>query len=229
MKKGGEIIVLSVGGSLIVPGEIDSEWIKGFKAVIEKFISKGYKFIIITGGGRTARNYQNAAKQVSKLDSEDLDWLGIHSTRINAHLMRTIFKDKAHSKIIKDPNEKIDFNEKILIAAGWKPGCSTDYDAVLIAKNFKVKKLANLSNINYAYDKDPRTNKDAKIIKETSWKEFRKIVGDKWDPGLNSPFDPVASKEAEKLGMEVAILNGKNLSNFEKYLENKDFIGTIIK
>jgi uridylate kinase len=229
MKKEDKIIVLSVGGSLIVPNDIDHEWIKGFKSTIEKFLAKGYRFIIITGGGKTARNYQNAAKEVSRIDNEDLDWLGIHATRINAHLIRTIFKSHANPTIIKNPNEKIKFKEKILIAAGWKPGFSTDYDAVLLAKNFKVKKLVNMSNIDYAYDKDPRKFSDAKIIKNISWKEFRKIVGNKWDPGLNSPFDPVASKEAEKQKMEVVILNGRNLANFENYLNSKEFIGTIIR
>jgi len=222
-------IVISMGGSLIVPNEINAEWINSFKKIIEKHISKGYKFIIITGGGKTARNYQAAAKKITELTRDDLDWLGIHATRINAHFIRTIFRDFACPKIIKNPNEKIIFKEKILIAAGWKPGFSTDYDAVLIAKNLKIKKIVNLSNIDYVYDKDPNKFKDAKKIKNIYWKEFRKIVGDKWDPGLNSPFDPVASKEAEKLKMEVAIINGSNLDNFEKYLGEQNFVGSIIK
>jgi len=231
MKKEAEnkIIIISVGGSLIVPDEIDSKWLTEFKKIILKYISKGFRFIIITGGGKTARKYQNAAKEIAQLDNEDVDWIGIHSTRLNAHLMRTILRGYSHPKIIKDPTEKIDFTEKVLIAAGWKPGCSTDYDAVLLAKNFGVKKLANLTNIDYVYDKDPKKFKDANLIEEITWKSFRKIVGDKWDPGLNAPFDPIASKESEQIGMEVAIMNGKNLENFEKYLNNKKFIGTIIK
>jgi uridylate kinase len=228
-QKDKKIIVISVGGSLIVPEEIDTNWIKEFKAMIEKYISKGFRFILISGGGKTARKYQNAAKEISGLTSDDLDWLGIHSTRLNAHLIRTIFRQLAHPQIVKNPTEKIEFKEKVLVAAGWKPGFSTDLDAVFLAKNFKVKKVINLSNIDYVYDKDPRKFSDAKVIKEISWEGFRKLVGNKWDPGLNAPFDPIASKEAEKLGLEVAIMNGKNLENIEDYLENKQFIGTIIK
>lgn len=222
-------IIISVGGSLIVPEEIDTIWIKGFKELVDKYLAKGYRFVIITGGGKTARKYQNAAKEVAGLSGDDLDWIGIHSTRLNAHLMRTIFKENANPRIIKDPTEKINFKDKIIIAAGWKPGCSTDYDAVLLAKQFGIKKLANLTNIDYVYDKDPRKFKDAKKIENISWKDFRKIVGDKWDPGLNAPFDPIAAKESEKIGLDVAIMNGKNLENLEKYLNDKKFIGTIIK
>jgi uridylate kinase len=228
-EKEDKIIVISVGGSLIVPEDIDSGWLSEFKQLIDKKISQGYRFIIITGGGKTARKYQNAAKDIAGLTGEDLDWIGIHSTRLNAHLVRTIFRKEAHPQIIKDPTKKIKFKENILIAAGWKPGFSTDFDAVLLAKQFKVKKLINLSNIDYVYDKDPKKFSDAKIIREISWKEFRRIVGNKWDPGLNAPFDPIAAKESEKMHLEVAIMNGKNIKNIEDYLDNKQFIGTIIK
>ena len=224
-----ETIIVSVGGSLIIPQEIDVQWLYTFKKLIERFLARGFKFIIISGGGKTARNYQSAARELGELKSDDLDWLGIHSTRLNAHLLRTIFKKYANNRVIKDPTKNILFKEKILIAAGWKPGCSTDYDAVLFAKNLGSKKLVNLSNIDYVYTKDPKKFKDAKPVEKISWKDFRKIVGSKWDPGLNAPFDPIASREAEKLCLEVAIINGKKLKNLENYFESKKFTGTIIK
>ena len=220
------LIVISVGGSLIVPEKIDTGFLKAFKNLILRYIKRGKRFVIICGGGRIARDYQKSAELVTNLTKGDIDWLGIHCTRLNAHLLRTIFYKQAHPKIIKNPLEKIDFKEKILIASGWKPGCSTDYDAVLIAEKLGIKKLVNLTNIDYVYDKDPRKFKDAKPLKNLSWKEFRNILPKKWDPGLNAPFDPIAAMEAEKLKLEVAIINGKNLKNFDNYLEDKEFIGT---
>lgn len=224
-------IVISVGGSLIVPNEIDYLFLKEFKNLIINYLKKGKRFVIICGGGKTARKYQEAAKKIVNLNKEDVDWLGIHGTRINAHLLRTIFREFAYPKIIKNPNEKIKLNkkEKIVVAAGWKPGFSTDYDAVLLAKNFKVRKLVNLTNVDYVYDKNPKKFKDAKPLKQISWNFFRKLLPKKWDPGLNVPFDPIAAKEAQKLGLEVVIMNGKNLKNFDSHLKNKEFIGTVIK
>jgi uridylate kinase len=139
-----------------------------------------------------------------------------------------VFGTKAHEKIVDNPNRKIDFKEDILVAGGWKPGCSTDKDAILLAKNLRVKKVINFTNIDYVYDKDPRKYPEAKPIRSISWKDFRKILPREWSPGLNSPFDPMAAKEAEKLGIEVAVLNGKNFENFENYLNKKHTIGTII-
>ncbi len=45
---------------------------------------------------------------------------------------------------------------------------------------------------------------------------------------MNKPFDPIVSREAEKLEIEVAILNGKKLRNLENYLGEKKFAGTVI-
>ncbi len=224
-----ELIVLSVGGSLIVPDQIDTGFLKDFKALIEKKISEGKRFIIITGGGKTARRYQDAAKNVSKLESDDLDWLGIHATRMNGHLLRTIFKGYANPHVIKDPTAEVEFKEKILVAAGWKPGFSTDYDAVLLAKKFGAKLVINLSNIDYVYDKDPNKFKDAKRLETISWKDFRKIVGNEWNPGLNAPFDPIASREAEELKMTVIIANGAKIENLDNIISGKKFVGTTIK
>jgi len=219
-----EILVISVGGSLIVPDSIDINFLLEFKKII---LTQNKKFIIICGGGKTARRYQEAAKNIVPSLKDELDWLGIQATILNAYLLKTIFKEKACKKIIRNPNEKVNFNEDILIASGWKPGFSTDYDAVLLSKNFGIKKLVNLTNVDYVYNKDPKF-KDAKPIKEISWKEFRKLLPNKWEPGLSTPFDPVAAEEAEKSGLEVIVMNGKKLKNLENYLNKKEFIGTKI-
>ncbi len=220
-----EELVISVSGSLIVPKSIDTDFLLEFKKII---LNQNKRFIIICGGGRTARKYQEAARKISSSSKYDLDWLGIYGTKLNAYLLKIIFGENTYRKIITNPNEKVNFNEKILIASGWKPGFSTDYDAVLLAKNLGVKKLINLTNVDYVYTRDPKFS-DAKPIKEISWEEFRNLLPEKWDPGLNTPFDPVAAKEAEKLGLEVVVMDGKNLKNFKNYLEGKEFIGTKIK
>jgi uridylate kinase len=223
-----KIYVISLGGSLVVPNEINIKFLSLFKNIIEKKIKENKKFIIIVGGGKTARNYQNAAKALTKVSNEDLDWLGIHATRINAHLLLTIFRKYAYFRIIKNPKEKISFKEKILIAAGWKPGFSTDYDAVLLAKTYGSDTIINLTNVDYVYDKDPNKFKSAKPFKEISWKDYLKLIEQKWIPGMSAPFDPIASKLAQKFKFKVIILNGRKLKNLENYLANKSFKGTII-
>ncbi len=223
-----ERIVVSVGGSLIVPDGIDTDFLSRFKALVLEKIQQGLSFSIITGGGKTCRRYQAAANTVTPLSPQDLDWLGIHTTRLNAQLLRNIFVGYAHPEVIHNPTVDIDAEEPVIIAAGWKPGNSTDYAAVLMAKNMGARRLVNLSNIDYVYDSDPKKNPDAKKFEKISWADFRKLIPSEWDPGLSSPFDPIAAKEAEALGLEVAIINGSKLEEFSNYLDGKPFVGTVI-
>jgi len=222
--------IISIGGSLIAPEPgIDWKFLKEFRQLILQLIKKGNKFYLIAGGGRTSRNYVAVARRVVKITAEDLDWLGIHATRLNAHLLRTIFREQAHPQIIKSPTFRLVSREKIVVAAGWKPGWSTDYVATVLAHEYDIKTIINLSNIDYVYNKDPKKFKDAKKLAKISWSAFRKLVGNKWDPGLNAPFDPIASQKSEKLGLEVIIMNGKDINNIKNYFNNKKFKGTVIK
>lgn len=228
--------VISLGGSLIVPSTgIDYIFLKRFRDLIIKEIKKGKKFVIITGGGNTARDYQEAAAKVFKITDDDKDWIGIHSTRLNAHLIKTIFRRYAHPRINKNPRTKADIKkhfkkgEKIMVAAGWHPGWSTDYVATILAERLNAKTVINLSNIKYVYNADPQKDKNAKKIKKINWHDFRKIVGNKWDPGLNMPFDPVASRNAQKLGLKVIIAEGRNIKNLEKIFKGEKFQGTVIE
>jgi len=226
-----ETVVMSVGGSLIVPDAIDTTFLTEFKNLIERQITFGGKrFIIIAGGGKTARRYQDAAATITELDPEDLDWMGIHATRLNGHLLRTIFRDIAHPEMITNPDEITDTpkDTPLIIAAGYRPGASTDLRAVQIAINCGAKKIMNLSNIDYVYTEDPRQNEDAQKIEDISWKEFLKLIPTEWSPGLSAPFDPVAARTAEKHNLEVTIINGKKIHELENYLDEKTFIGTRI-
>ena len=224
-----EFIVISLGGSIIVPEKVDTAFLRNFRNFTLRQIKKGRRFIIICVGGRTARNYMSAASEVRKIGAADLDWIGIHATRLNAQLLRGVLGKVAFDRIIKDPTKKTSTKAAVIGVAGWKPGVSTDYDAVLLAKAHGAKVILNLTDVDYVYDKNPKKFADARPIKILSWAYFRKIVGDKWTPGLNAPFDPVASKLAEKLKLKVIILNGRNIKNMEKFLDGNEFIGTIIQ
>ena len=215
-------IVISLGGSLIVPDEIDVSFLRQFKDLILSF--KGYRFAIYCGGGSIARKYQKALGEIVD-DKESLDWVGIAATYLNAFLVKCVFGENAGA-IIGDPTLKVKSNKRILIAAGWKPGWSTDYDAVLLAKNLKADMVINMTNVDYVYDKDPKLL-GAKPLKKVSFKDIKKIIDCEWKPGLNMPFDPVAVREAEKLDIRV-IICGRSIDNLRNVIEDKNFKGTTI-
>ncbi len=222
-------VIFSLGGSLIVPDQIDADFLREFKQIVTDNLEEYQQFIIVTGGGKTARRYQQAAKDVNDPVEEDLDWLGIHSSRLNGHLMRTIFKKHADPEMITSPDKMTPREAKILIGAGYRPGNSTDYVATLFAQAYGIKTIVNLSNIDHVYDKDPNAFSDAKPLSDVSWSDFEALVGSEWHPGMNAPFDPIATKLAKELGLEVLIMKGTNLPNLRRYLETGEFEGTRIK
>ncbi|MDQ3075628.1 MAG: UMP kinase [bacterium] len=223
-----ETVVISLGGSLIIPNEIDVSFLKDFKELILSFVQQNKRFVLITGGGKICRKYNEAATQISNIKNDELDWLGIYSTRFNAEFVKLIFSEHADKDIILDPMLPLSSEKPILVGGGWKPGNSTDLVAVSIAKNIRAKKIINLSNTDYVYDKDPRTNPDAKKIEKISWAEYRKLIPEEWNPGLNSPFDPIASKIAEEEGITVMTMNGNPIDNLANALLGKEFLGTTI-
>ena len=223
--------IISVGGSIIIPQTgFDIKFLKKFRRFILDRVKNGERLILVVGGGDTERRYQQALQAVANFRNEESEWMGIHALKVNAHFVRLLFRKQAYAEIVANPTKRVRTNKSIMVAAGWKPGHSTDYDAVLLARTYGVKEVVNLSNIEYVYDKDPNKFLNAKKIKTMDWKTFRReIVGNKWLPGKHVPFDPVASQLAQKLRLTVSILKGTNLAELRKALDGEAFRGTVIR
>ncbi len=225
-----EYKIISVGGSTIIPDRgFNITFLKDFRNLILTHVKNGERFILVVGGGSTCRVYQRVAKEVAGLSDEALDWLGIYTTWYNAEFVRMLFGELAHQTVAKNPNKKIKTSKPIIVAGGWKPGCSTDRDAVLFAKVYGSKEIINASNVDYIYTVDPKTHPEARPLKNISWSDLQKIVGDKWRAGANLPFDPVAAKEAKKIGLKVVFLKGTNIKAFDNALNGRKTEGTIIQ
>ena len=225
------VTVISLGGSIVAPDGVDEGFLKSFAALIGELISEDDKrrFIFVVGGGGPARAWQKAYRAVcSTAEDEQADWIGIMATRLNAQLVRAIMGEWCTQDVVTDPTQVEPLMGRVLVASGWKPGFSTDYDAVLLAERFQANALINLSNIEKIYTDDPKKNPDAKPIDSISWADFCSMVGDEWVPGKNVPFDPIASKHAARMGLKVICAAGRDLPNLKKILSGEAFIGSTI-
>jgi uridylate kinase len=223
-----ETIIISMGGSLLVPDAIDTDFLARMKDMLAYFVDDGYQIIIVVGGGKTSRNYQAAAQKFDNTNDEDLDWLGIKTIHLNCELVRRILSDMdVHDETILDPKKIQGVESSLVVVGAWKPGHSSDTDAVEIAHVLGGNRIINFSNTAFVYDGDPRENPDAQKFTELSWEAYRNIIPNSWSPGLSAPFDPVASEHCQRLGLTVAVL-GASLENLEAYLRGEDFEGTII-
>lgn len=227
-----DVKVISLGGSIIAPDQPDTGFIRQFSDVIAEYLEAdaSRKLIFVVGGGGPARLYQQAARELTPgLGSENLDWIGIMATRLNAQLVKEVFHKYCLNAVVTDPTAEFDFSGRILLAAGWVPGFSTDNDAVILAERFSAETVINLSNISKIYSDDPKKNPDAIPLDSLSWADYTKMIGNEWTPGRNVPFDPVATQKATELGLKVITASGKDLKNIRNILEEKPFEGSVIR
>jgi len=226
-----DIKVLSVGGSIVAPDSVDIDFLKKFRQAILNYLEGNLerKLVFVVGGGAPARLYQKAYREiVEESDSEIQDWIGIMATRLNGELLRGVFSNECPDPVVINPTSVRSFNGRILVAAGWKPGFSTDNDSVLLAENIGANTVINLSNIKKVYSADPKLDPTAVPLDRISWSDMRKLVGDKWIPGVNVPFDPIATIRASELGLTVITAAGNDIENLKKILIGSDFEGTRI-
>ena len=225
------ITVISLGGSIVAPDTVDEVFLKNFVSLIGEFLAAETerRVIFVVGGGAPARAWQNAYRSISgAAEDREADWIGIMATRLNAQLVRALMSKWCSQDVVTDPTAAPAMTGRVLVAAGWKQGFSSDNDAVLLAERFGAGSVINLSNIAQVYTDDPRENPDARPIDRISWPDFRALVGDEWKPGKNVPFDPVASRRAAELGLKVVCAAGRDLENLGKILRGESFLGTTI-
>ena len=97
---------------------------------------------------------------------------------MNAHFIRTIFRENAHPRINKNPHDLedfYDFKENILVAAGWRPGFSTDFDAVILAKYLGIKKSSTCPTLTMFI---VRTRENFRMLRKL--KRFLGLISAKW-------------------------------------------------
>lgn len=222
-------VIISLGGSNFSKTEgLDVEYLKKFTAEIRNYVARGLRFVIVTGGGRICRTYQEAASAIGKPTSDDLDWVGIASTRINAHLLRATLSDISHSEIIENPTAPPSFEKPIIVGGGYIPGRSSDHDAVLLAIRYGAGVIVNLGSADFVYSQDPRKDPKAEKFTDLTWEQYVKIIPPQWQPGMNAPFDPTASKDAWEHNLSVFIMDGGNLQNLSSLLNGAQAQGTLI-
>lgn len=227
MKK---VIVLSLGGSLIIPKEINHSFLKKFKKIMEKNYLK-YKFIVVCGGGSIARKYISILKKNNR-PKRELALAGIRATRMNAKILMQLFGKDANSKIPKSMKEvKAQLKKNKIVFCGalrYAEQETSDGTAAKLAKLLNSN-FINITNVQGLYSSNPKKNKNAKFIPKISWKDFEtRALRIRYQPGQHFVLDQNASTIIKKAKIKTTII-GENLSNLDKLLKNKKFKGTIIE
>ena len=114
---------------------------------------------------------------------------------------------------------------------GTVPGHTTDTVAVKLAAAVHARHCIIATNVAHVYSKDPRHHDDAEAIHEMTLEELGAItgVGTPLEPGASAVVDPVAVGVALEAGLDLAVLDGRDIVRLDDALEGNLFEGTIIK
>ncbi len=227
MKK--KVLVLSLGGSLIIPDGIDTKFIREFKKVILKN-KKKYKFVIVCGGGSVARKYISALEAL-KVNEKFQGFSGISATRMNARFMTYSFGEDANKGVphdMKDVKNLLKIYDVVFCGAlRYAKNETSDGTSAKLANYFRTI-FINFTNVTGLYNKNPKKYKNTRLIREISWRDFNKMANkNKFKPGQHFVLDQTASKIILKNKIPTYIIgSAKQLDNL---LKEKKFIGTIIE
>ena len=225
-----ETVVISIGGSILVPDQDDNTYIKELASMLNE-LSESFRIFVVVGGGRIARYYIKLARSLGA-DESYLDDVGIEVTRLNARMLICALGDSAYHLPAKTFDEALSASKghKIVVMGGTHPGHTTDAVSAMLGERAGASRLVNATSVDGVYTEDPKKNPDAKHLAALSYNELLDIcLKVKGGAGPNVVFDPLGPKLARRLERHGRVVHGRQLEELRKAIEGKDFHGTIIR
>lgn len=222
-------IVVSIGGSVLVPNENDTDYIIKLASLLKE-LSNERKLFIVTGGGRIARYYIRSGRALGGSERY-LDELGIEVTRLNARLLITALGDYAYPKPALDLEEATEAGKKhkIVVMGGTVPGHTTDAVSAMLAIKVGAQRLVNATNVDGVYDSDPKKNPAAKKFTRMSHEQLMALTSE--SEGMAGPhviFDPKGADIISKAIIPLFVCNGRDLNALKSAILGDEFDGTIV-
>ncbi len=220
-------VVVSVGGSVLIPGNNDSDYIARLARMLSSAGSK-VQLAVVCGGGKTARYYASTGKELGG-NTYQLDIMGIGATRLNAQLLALALGDMP-DRVPETAEETASLSQpgKIVVMGGTEPGHTTDAVAMMVAREMKADRVVNATAVDAVYTDDPRTNPDAVKIPEMTIKRLGEIVYKEHDASKSSVFDPLGVRIAEESRIDISMVDGRNIEELEKAILGQPFDGTFV-
>lgn len=225
-----EPVVLSLGGSVLVRDEGDTSYIRRIAKILIG-VSSNHKLYVVTGGGRTARQYIRAGRDLGA-DESYLDEIGIEVTRLNARLLITALGHHANHSPLKTYEEAVHAGRthSIVVMGGVSPGITTDAVSALLAERVKAKRVVNATSTDGVYTADPKKDPSAERILRMTHAELVSLLGPSpASAGPSHAFDAVGAKVLERSKIALAVVDGNDLPNLRDALEGKKFKGTLVE
>jgi len=221
-------VVVSIGGSILVTGAGDVEYLRALSVLLRK-CGATIPLAVTTGGGRTARDYIGLGRSMGFTEVE-LDEIGIDVTRLHARLLAGAIGAPTPDRVPTTVREAVHELHRAspVILGGTEPGHTTDGVAALLAVRLRAARVVNATDVAGVYEEDPRKVPRAKRIESLSWAEFRALVqrSTTGAAGQNFLFDRLGADLLARAGIPLSIVAGRDLVNLRAAIEGRAFEGS---
>ena len=221
-------VVVSIGGSVLVPGDDDAAYIRRLADMLREVASEA-QVAVVVGGGREARRYVDMGRALGG-SVRELDELGIGITRVNARLLTVALGGMANTEIPVKADDCARMSEpgRIAVMGGTEPGHTTDAVSAMIAERMGADRIVNASNVDAVYSADPHADPDAVRYERMTIAQLKEVVYQDHDAGKSSVFDPLGVSIAMRERIDILMVNGRDLEELRNAILGKPIKGTFV-
>lgn len=221
-------VVISLGGSIIIPGDRDGEFLKRFASLLRE-LSKERELFVVCGGGKTARTYINIGRELDGTERQ-LDEMGIMATRLNARLLQLALGDLAEQSVPCTVEEAASQagRGKIVVMGGTTPGHTTDGVSASLAESVGATRIVNATSVDAVYSADPRKDSSAERYERISFQQLKDLLGNEHGAGASGVFDPMGASIVMRCRIPVMVVAGRDLEEMSKAIQGLPIKGTVI-
>jgi len=210
------ILVVSIGGSVLT-SNLDPERIRKYASSIQALAEEHTTYIVV-GGGRIARDYITAARDLGANEVE-CDIIGIDMTRINAKLLIAALDSTAYPVPLTSYQDARNaaLTGRVVVMGGLIPGQTTDAVSAVLAEYVGADLLINATSVDGVYTADPNLDSKAEKISSMTPSQLVDIVIKiNMSAGSNSPLDPLAAKIIQRCGIKTFVIDGREPGNINE-------------
>ena len=224
-----KIEVISLGGSVMVPDRVDVAFLNTFKQTLSTF--KDRRFVIIVGGGKTARNYIEPLLK-SRVNQKDIALIAMAAINLHATFLARFLGPLASQTMptsLKHLKQLLKKHRVVCVGAlHYHKHNTSDGTSAEIARHLRTR-FINITNIKGLYDKNPVTSRTATFIPCITYAAFSTMINKiPFKLGQHYVLDQRAAKIIQQAKIPTYII-GKSLKNLEHLLQGKKYVGTIIQ
>lgn len=222
-------VVVSLGGSVIVPDDKDDVFLRSLSEMVDD-LCDSHQIFLVCGGGKVARYYIGVGRSLG-FSEEELDEMGIMATRLNASLVGRALGRRWVNGIPSEISEarRMERKGKVVVMGGTVPGHTTDAVSAMLAREVGAVRIVNGTSVDAAYTADPRKDPDAKRISRMTHQELYELVNlGLHGAGPSNVFDRLGAQIARDDGIDICIVNGRDLSDMRRAIEGGPIKGTVV-